>query len=512
MNCKTCGYALWDLSSRTCPECGTGFEPSEFEFNLNSVRYLCPHCRQDYYGTGAGGHLVPSAFDCVRCGQHIHMDEMVLLPTEGVQEDQTRADVVPWLDGQDRQRKFRFFKCLFSTIGMALVRPQVLGRVLPHRSSLWRAQLFAVLTSLGYQVVGFGAVVVLGLAVPLMGGGFGAGGVGQALIYGLTAVAVGVAAMVIWTVVMLWLWALVAHALLVITGAKPKGSLGDTAACLAYAHGAGVVNALPCMGQYVGWIWPLVSGTIIVKTHHGVGAARATLAVVGPPVFAIVAGIAAYMWLLLSVGVAQNATIVAPRGTTGGAGAGTVLSAQDETRLIAEAARVHGETLGGPWGAEHMLVLVRDDHATAWDFIAGDTESIWSNVPLGDTTLGDLDIAAEEGSLDEQLAIAFATMEPLPEDVIAHRLGDFVFTGHGVDFSRPRSGVWTVVLWPDPDQHTATPNDMIIMIDANGGVLQIPRDGFDGMLSTQNVVREQWGLPALPHFDEITHAEPAVAD
>src|SRR5574341_95612 len=118
MFCKQCGYRLWNLRSRICPECGTAFRPSEFEFVGNAVQFCCPHCGQDYYGTGASGHLVPIEFDCVKCGRHIHMDEMVVLPTSGVEEEQTKVEHMPWLDPSRG-----WVKAWLSTIGMALVRP-----------------------------------------------------------------------------------------------------------------------------------------------------------------------------------------------------------------------------------------------------------------------------------------------------------------------------------------------------------------------------------------------------
>ena len=63
MRCKNCDYRLWNLVSRQCPECGTEFLPHEFEFVLNSVRFCCPYCQQDYYGTGDKGHLEPIEFE-----------------------------------------------------------------------------------------------------------------------------------------------------------------------------------------------------------------------------------------------------------------------------------------------------------------------------------------------------------------------------------------------------------------------------------------------------------------
>src|SRR5437870_10981399 len=102
MHCKTCDYPLWNLKARQCPECGTPFLPSQFNFVINSVRFCCPHCDQTYYGTGERGHLVPSSFVCVNCARPIAMDEMVLRPAEGVSEQQTQTDRMPWLERAQR--------------------------------------------------------------------------------------------------------------------------------------------------------------------------------------------------------------------------------------------------------------------------------------------------------------------------------------------------------------------------------------------------------------------------
>ncbi|MCH7792622.1 MAG: zinc-binding dehydrogenase [Planctomycetes bacterium] len=88
MHCKHCDYALWNLRDRICPECGNAFLPSEYEFVPNSIRFCCTECGQDYYGVDDKGHLVPTEFDCVRCGSPQRMDDMLVLPTEGVTEEQ----------------------------------------------------------------------------------------------------------------------------------------------------------------------------------------------------------------------------------------------------------------------------------------------------------------------------------------------------------------------------------------------------------------------------------------
>jgi predicted RNA-binding Zn-ribbon protein involved in translation (DUF1610 family) len=98
MRCKICDYPLWNLTTRTCPECGSKFAPDEFEFVPNSVQYCCPHCAQAYFGTSEKGHLVPREFNCVKCGQRVQMNEMVLRPAAGVKEEQTKPNPMPWLE------------------------------------------------------------------------------------------------------------------------------------------------------------------------------------------------------------------------------------------------------------------------------------------------------------------------------------------------------------------------------------------------------------------------------
>ena len=103
MRCKSCDYPLWNLLARACPECGAAFKPSEFDFNLNAVRFCCPHCSQSYYGTDARGHLVPPAFACVSCGNAITMDDCLLLPTGYAARVQDSAVIIttPDVDGDN---------------------------------------------------------------------------------------------------------------------------------------------------------------------------------------------------------------------------------------------------------------------------------------------------------------------------------------------------------------------------------------------------------------------------
>ena len=104
MRCRKCEYRLWSLTDSVCPERGTPFRPSDFEFVINSVQFCYPYCNQDYDGTSDKGHLVPSAFDCVACGQPLHME-------------QTEVDQNPWLVCKRRG----VFKAWFAMVGRAMV-------------------------------------------------------------------------------------------------------------------------------------------------------------------------------------------------------------------------------------------------------------------------------------------------------------------------------------------------------------------------------------------------------
>ena len=77
MHCRNCDDALWNLTSRECPECGTAFRPSDYEFVPQSMRFCCPHCDHPYFGTGDKGYTEPQSFAFLLCGRPVSMDHMV---------------------------------------------------------------------------------------------------------------------------------------------------------------------------------------------------------------------------------------------------------------------------------------------------------------------------------------------------------------------------------------------------------------------------------------------------
>src|SRR5690606_27998961 len=108
------------------------------------------------------------------CGKHIHMNEMVLFPAEGVREDQTAPEVMPWL----ARKKIGRISAWFRTIGMALVSPQRLMQLTPVHSSDGQAWWFALICQTIYGTLGFGVFLLFPLMLMLGGVPGGAAGIG----------------------------------------------------------------------------------------------------------------------------------------------------------------------------------------------------------------------------------------------------------------------------------------------------------------------------------------------
>ena len=281
MRCLQCDYSLWNLKARQCPECGAQVTPSAYEFVPNSVRFCCPHCEQAYYGVGAGGLLEPDVFDCVQCGRHITLDEMVLSPAEGIADHQTEVGSNPWLE-RDRTGRFKGW-C--ATIGQSLVSPNRLAQGTAENSSVWEAWWFAIVTSAVTFAVSLVPAMCFALAMPLfMPQGVGPAvappaGLFAAIMAG--AVTFGLVIGFVVALVFAGLWALVTHLLLRMSGSG-HGPLRVTVQSILYSSGTIVVSIIPCVGN-VAMFWWIVSAVLMVKESHGVSGVRATFTVLAGP-------------------------------------------------------------------------------------------------------------------------------------------------------------------------------------------------------------------------------------
>lgn len=463
------------------------FVPSEFEFTPNSVQFRCPHCGQSYYGTGPRGHLEPEAFDCVSCGRHIHMDDMIIFPTDGVHEEQTRVAHVPWLERRERG----FWRGWFSTIGMALTSPIKLMRDLPRETSSGQALWFTLITFFFISTASMLPFVVLMVILSAFAGA-GAMEVGFFVIGGIISFAI--------LLVGMFIWLLATHGLLLITGRK-AGGLELTFQAMGYSSGANVFSAVPFLGWYFGWIWWLISAVLMVKERQKIGGGRAAFAVLTPPLTILGGLIGLYIYFIVSI-------------VSTGFGTVQYRVANDATtQTVTNGIITHARQQNG-FGPDHAAQLIESGQVLVSNLIIADSDTSMKDVPVADTTLDRYGRLTDE----ERRAATRAAVDALPPDTVAHRLGDFVFTYHGIDFNNlkgrqpPEPELWIVVLWPDPDvNQPPSSTAQVIVGRADGATTMLPVNSFDIFLQLQNDERAKLGLPPLPHPSKVTHTQPALA-
>jgi hypothetical protein len=232
------------------------------------------------------------------------MDEMVLLPTAGVEEEQTQVDQMPWL----LRARIGFLRGWLATIGMALIHPIRLMRSVPKNSPSGQAWWFAVVTNTLTWGTGFGPIMLFPILVGVLSPSATARPIPVLAL--LTVVGVMVLTAAGGTVAFLAAWGAVAHGLLRATGGT-AGTIGRTYQAIAYAAGANVITAIPCFGYYCGWIWWVVSAVLMVKEGQRAAGWRAVLAVLTFPALLLFTGLALYLFLIASVIVTARSTAVA---------------------------------------------------------------------------------------------------------------------------------------------------------------------------------------------------------
>ena len=100
----------------------------------------------------------------------------------------------------------------------------------------------------------------------------------------------------------------------------------------------------------------------------------------------------------------------------------------------------------------------------------------------------------------------------MPENVVAHRFGDYVFTYPGADLSAPDNLLWVVVMLPDPDVNSPlAPWQSVEVGLADKSVTTFQVANLATQTDSQNVYRASIGLPPLPDLTTVTHDAPAVA-
>lgn len=487
MRCVRCDYPLWEIHTRQCPECGGAFVPSDFDFVPGSVRFCCPTCGQAYYGTTAKGHLEPPEFQCVGCGTDLHMDRMVLRPAEGVDERQTKPDRSPWQERASIGRR----KALRRTFYRALIQPGRLARSLPGvtmlADSFWYAVLIAILLAVTQALP---MIVLLGFGAAMGGGMMGVfGGILAAMV---VAAFVGV---LIGAVI----WAGLAHLVLLITGPR-AGGFARTLEVFFYSVGSNVLIIIPGCGWYVYWIWPAITAAVMLKIRQDVAWWRAIVGAMTIPAFGVVAMMAYIYWITTFM---ATATFTPGPVVTGARRTG--MSANDVHGIMVGFQRYVDRTGSAPINA---LELLRDGDLSANDFIASNSLTMPNESnPFGIRL--DLIINASETELGAILEQAAGAMT---DNIVAHRVGDYVFTYHGVNLVHPQDPrLWLVVRSLDPLIQQLSFENSIAVATADGSIVNIDIASFSVWRIEQNSLRALHGLPPIPHPSKVRADTPAVA-
>jgi len=486
VNCRTCDYALWNLKTRTCPECGTAFRPSEFEFVPSSVAFCCPGCDQAYYGLGESGHLVPREFDCVKCGEHIDMDETVLRPAQGVDERRTQVERVAWHE----RSKDGFWKSWIRTVFQSLGKPLSLGHAALAQERAGESWGFSFVTLLLCVI---GGIMSAGAVIAAI-----AAGRGSASTAGTSLLVTGIISLIYiaTSYVFMVLWALVAHGVLLMTGGAPR-PLSRTFEAFNYSMGVHAIGAIPVLGPYCGMqaiipVWWIVAAILIFWKIQGVSGGRAAIAALTFPVISVVLAVLSYIGLIaLAFGMASTSSTWTPGP---GAWSSDMSSAQNMSSAILTFA---GSNNGSP--PAHALELTLSNSWIGPETFLGSSSSTF----LGDVSLGEretLEDFANWTYTEKQQAIAGLAAGVSGSGAAAYRVGDFVFTTPRLDLSGPSRGLWLFVMCDDPGAMPAGQQpviDPVLIGFDDGSVSPAPRVNFVPMLEAQNAVRRQLGYPPL---------------
>jgi hypothetical protein len=365
----------------------------------------------------------------------------------------------------------------------------------PAEASSAQAWWFACVTLVLVLVVGGGVpMLAFGLLMLLTGGRGDAAEMFLAsgsYLFGMT----------VFLMLAIAVWGLIAHGLLRITGGAAHG-LGRTYQAICYSIGPCVLAAVPCLGPYLLWIpagvWWIISAVLMMSRAQKVGGGRAAFATLTLPGIALLLAVGG-LFSLMYIGVRQSQVAMAQ--------ATTMMSASAETQRITGDLLDYAADHDGA-GPPHAIMLIEQPYFDGSAFIATASQTTLTDVPVGNFDLESIGylMAAERQSVLEEFIAA------QPEDLVAHRVGDFVFTYHGIDFNDADPGLWTVVHWMDSSTNAGQPSPRRVWVGfADGRVVPLTPFGFEGFLTQQNALRAAEGLPPLPHPRDVAQDEPATA-
>lgn len=279
-------------------------------------------------------------------------------------------------------------------------------------------------------------------------------------------------------------------------------TLGRTFEILCYCCGPCVVVMIPCVGPYVSWIghlWWMIGAAVALRVGYGIRGWKASVATTVLPLL-VVCGIVASIVVAVagmrtgSKGVYAPAASAWPMASPGAAQISFVL-------------RDYGVG-SSPSNPIHAAEYVAMNELYLSELVAPGSASTGATIRIGDRSLDEF-LALEQEQRD---AAASAASAALPPKVVAHRVGDVVFTYHGLDAVDPRQqSLWAFVVWPDPDVNSGPPAQVTVGL-MNGTTMSASAAAFPAMLLQQNAERAAAGLPPLPDPGQVAHGAPGTSE
>jgi len=232
------------------------------------------------------------------------MDQMVLRPVDRLRPDGSMVRL-PWDDRAERG----WMRAFVSMLGLSLGMPLRLGTMLTRRDGERGGLIFLVIVSIATAVV---SVLPVAIFMMIMSSGFLAaaqgpggpggpgGGPGAPQLLGVFSGVIGgmVVISVLLPIVLVVIWAAVAHGVLLMTG-EAAGGFRRTFDALCFSGGAWVTSAVPCIGPYLGGPWWVVSAIMTLRNGQGVSTARAIGAALLFPLVSVLTVAGLYIWLMV---------------------------------------------------------------------------------------------------------------------------------------------------------------------------------------------------------------------
>lgn len=498
MKCRGCGYVLWGLKARVCPECGLAFTLSERVFVPGKVIFGCPTCGSAYLGKSEDGLPEPSEFACAGCAGVLRVDELVARPMDGA-KGPVEIEPLPWIE----RKSLGPWRAWWRTGRSVWKRPRWSARGAAKTGRIGEALWFGAWTWMLASLVSLWGVVVIVWA------GIGIAVAAERLFSPDLAVVIGIASSVllvlVWVLPFLLLLSasgLVSHGILRITGDTRHGLRG-TMQAVGYSSACASVSIVPCL-----WLILIPLALVLQCVFAGM----------------MLSVIQRVSWWRAALAVAPMALV--PGGVYVGGTFAPGLVALHSMHQAA-ASMLEGETQamryeldafevshGAP--ASHGLDLVERGTARVEFFVRAQVMFGGGGVfyPL-------------TPHIESQLRQRWdAQRSAMPKDVIAHRMGQFVFTHHGQSAQSntrlwSNSKLWILIGAPIPVSedilgtfrgtgHAAFDGSMVA-VTRGGQTEWFAKWDIPNALAAQNAVRAREGLPPLPNPFTILEGSPAVA-